>query len=210
MIGRRGFLAGLGVLAASRRWAHAQTSIAPAAALIAAARAQVGVTLAYDPAYAQLAFPGGDVPRRRGVCTDVIIRAYRDAFGLDLQLLVNRDMHAAFADYPRRWGLTHPDANIDHRRVDNLRVYLNRKGAAQPFDNPVDFCPGDLVTLRLPGNLPHIGIVSDARGEQGLPLLIHNIGQGAREEAALHLFPLTGRYRWLPGEGGEQVGLIMP
>jgi uncharacterized protein len=73
--------------------------------LILAARAQVGVTTIYDPAYVALAFPGGDVPRERGVCTDVIVRAYRDGLGLDLQALVNADMRAAFSAYPRTWGL---------------------------------------------------------------------------------------------------------
>ena len=102
----------------------------PAATLVNAARAQVGVTTIYDPAYVELPFPGGDIPRERGVCTDVIIRAYRDAFGLDLQALVNTDMRTAFADYPRRWGLTGPNANIDHRRVGNLQVFLRRNGAA--------------------------------------------------------------------------------
>ena len=170
----------------------------PAATLVTVARAQVGVTTIYDPAYVELPFPGGDIPRERGVCTDVIIRAYRDAFGLDLQTLVNTDMRTAFAEYPRRWGLTGPNANIDHRRVGNLQVFLRRRGAALAYVVPAAFDSGDLVTLKLPGNLDHIGIVSDQSGPQGLPLLIHNIGQGAREKEVMHVFPLTGRFRWLP------------
>ena len=199
---RRGLLLGLlgGVFCAARG-ARAEEPPAPGAAaanLIAAARAQVGVTLTYDPAYTPIAFPNGDVPRRRGVCTDVVIRAYRDAFGLDLQALVNRDMRAAFADYPRKWGLSHPDANIDHRRVGNLQTFFLRKGVALPFGDPAAFAPGDLVSMLLPGALPHIGIVSDKTSEAGARLLIHNIGRGAQEEDALGQFPLTGRYRWLP------------
>ena len=167
-----------------------------AARLIAAARSQIGVTLAYDPAYSALAFPGGDVPRARGVCTDVIIRAYRDALGLDLQALVNADMKAHFAAYPRRWGLSRPDRNIDHRRVPNLQVYLTRQRAPLPLSSrDGDWQPGDIVTSLVSGSLPHIGIVSD-RSEGKRPLLIHNIGNGTREEDALFAHQLTGHYRW--------------
>lgn len=170
------------------------------ARLITAARAQIGVTRAYDPAYTRLDFPGGDVARDKGVCTDVVVRAYRDAFGLDLQALVNADMRSAFASYPRRWGLTRPDPSIDHRRVLNLAVYLTRRaevpGAAPPS---VDvFQPGDIATQLLPGNLPHIGIVSDRRADTGRLLMIHNIGGGTEESDVLALYKLTGRYRLVP------------
>jgi uncharacterized protein len=157
----------------------------------------VGVTLTYDPAYSRLPFPGGDVPRARGVCTDVLIRAYRDAFGVDLQALVNADMRRAFGAYPRRWGLRRPDVNIDHRRVPNLQTFLSRKGAARTVTgNVADWLPGDIFTSMIDGRLPHTGIVSDRRGAGGRPLVIHNIGQGAREEDALFTYPLTGHYRW--------------
>ncbi len=176
--------------------ATALPASARAARLIAAARSQIGVTLAYDPAYSTLAFPGGDVPRSRGVCTDVVIRAYRDAFGLDLQALVNADMKTHFAAYPRRWGLTRPDRNIDHRRVPNLQTFLTRKDAALAVSvKPQDWQPGDVVTSLVGGTLPHIGIVSDS-AVSGRPLLIHNIGAGAREEDALFAHRLTGHYRW--------------
>ncbi|MET0247196.1 MAG: DUF1287 domain-containing protein [Sphingomonas sp.] len=167
-----------------------------ATALIAAARSQVGVTLAYDPAYTRLAFPGGDVPRAKGVCTDVLIRAYRDAFGLDLQALVNADMRAAFSAYPRRWGLKAPDRNIDHRRVPNLATFFARKQARLPVpSDPGGWRPGDIFTSLIDGRLPHTGIVSD----RGPGVVIHNIGGGAREEPALFMHPLTGRYRWALG-----------
>lgn len=162
-----------------------------AAALVAAARAQIGVTLAYDPAYTRLAFPGGDVPRARGVCTDVVVRAYRDALGLDLQALVAADMRAAWSAYPRTWGLARPDTNIDHRRVSNLRAFLRRQGAALPLPvTPDGWRPGDLFTALIGARLPHIGMVS-APGR-----MIHNIGAGTREEPMLTGHPLTGRYRW--------------
>ena len=164
--------------------------------LTAAARDQVGVTLSYDPAYAKLGFPGGDVPRDRGVCTDVVIRALRDGWGIDLQLGVNRDMQADFAAYPAFWGLTDTDRNIDHRRVPNLATLLARIGAALPLDDgPTPYLPGDIVTWKLPGNLDHIGIVSDRLAVDGTPLILHNIGRGAQEEDILFAYPMTGHYR---------------
>jgi uncharacterized protein len=167
-----------------------------AARLIAAARAQVGITLRYDPAYSVLAFPGGDVPRGRGTCTDVVIRAYRDAFGLDLQALVNADMRAAFDAYPHLWGLRAPDRNIDHRRVPNLRTWLSRHGAALPVPaEPSGWRPGDIFTSLVGGRGTHVGLVSDRLGTRA-PMIVHNIGAGAREEDALLDWPITGRYRW--------------
>jgi uncharacterized protein len=161
-----------------------------------AARDQVGVTTIYDPAYVQLAFPGGDLPRERGVCTDVVVRALRDAWGIDLQLAVNRDMKADFAAYPSLWGLTSTDRNIDHRRVPNLRTLLARIGAEVPLtEGPTAYLPGDIVTWTLPGNLAHIGIVSDRLNADGTPLILHNIGSGAQEEDILFAYPMTGHYR---------------
>lgn len=175
---------------------HSPPAPGRAGKLIAAARAQVGVTLRYDAAYSALPFPGGDVPRERGVCTDVVIRAYRDAFGLDLQALVNADMRSAFAAYPRIWGLRAPDRNIDHRRVPNLRTWLKRQGAALPVPAGASgWRPGDIFTSLVDGRSPHIGLVSDRRGASGW-LILHNIGAGTREEEGLADWPITGRYRW--------------
>jgi len=166
-----------------------------AARLTAAARRQIGITLHYDAAYTPLPFPNGDVPRVKGVCTDVIVRAYRDAFGADLQALVHADMRAAFAAYPRIWGLDRPDPSIDHRRVPNLRVWLTRRGAALPVPRDGSgWRPGDIFTSLINGGT-HIGLVSDRRG-QSAPLIIHNIGAGTREEDALTAWPISGRYRW--------------
>jgi hypothetical protein len=164
--------------------------------LTAAARDQVGVTVTYDPAYVALEFPGGDLPRDRGVCTDVVIRALRDGWGIDLQLAVNRDMKSDFGAYPGLWGLTKTDRNIDHRRVPNLQTLLARVGAEVPLeDGPAPYLPGDIVTWKLPGNLDHIGIVSDKRTSDGTPLILHNIGRGAQEEDILFAYPMTGHYR---------------
>ena len=165
--------------------------------LVRAARRQVGVTLTYDPAYTVLRFPNGDVDRAKGVCTDVVIRAFRDALGQDLQALVNADMRANFGAYPKNWGLGRPDRNIDHRRVPNLATYWRRHGAALPVtDDPADWRPGDIFTQMVGGRLPHTGIVSDRKDTTGVPLVLHNIGGGTREEDALFKHKLTGHFRW--------------
>ncbi|HMC91808.1 MAG TPA: DUF1287 domain-containing protein [Allosphingosinicella sp.] len=198
---RRSLLLGTGASLGLACCGRSESRIAPVAAgkagrLIAAARAQIGVTTRYDPAYSVIAFPRGDVPRGRGTCTDVVIRAYRDALGLDLQALVNADMRAAFGAYPHGWGLKAPDRNIDHRRVPNLRTWLRRHRAALPVPaNGSGWRPGDIFTSLVGGTGTHIGLVSDRRGRAGWQI-IHNIGAGTREEDALLAWPITGRYRW--------------
>jgi uncharacterized protein YijF (DUF1287 family) len=166
--------------------------------LVTAARKQVGVTVVYDGGYRALRYPGGDVPIERGVCTDVIVRALRAARGLDLQQRVHEDMSAHFREYPsqRRWGLKAPDANIDHRRVPNLMTWFRRAGYERPIGaESRDYLPGDVVAWNLGGNITHIGIVSDRRAVTGVPLVIHNIGAGAREEDMLFRYAIIGHYR---------------
>ena len=164
--------------------------------VVTAARAQIGVTTGYDPAYRKLDYPGGDVPEATGVCCDVVIRALRKSHELDLQQLVHEDMKADFAAYPGNWGLKKTDRNIDHRRVPNLQTFFKRKGWTLPVtQQAADYQPGDLVTCMLPGNLPHIMVVSDRKSPAGVPLVIHNIGSGAKEEDRLFDFTLTGHYR---------------
>jgi uncharacterized protein YijF (DUF1287 family) len=205
-IDRRLFLL---TLASAAVPAVARAEIPPATdllALVQAARSQIGVTLRYDPAYVSLPYPRGDVPPDRGVCTDVVIRAYRKAYGCDLQSLVHEDMARTFQAYPKTWGMKGPDKNIDHRRVPNLQTFFERQKARLPVtDRGVDYLPGDLVTVMLPGNLPHIMIVSDRKRSDGLPLVIHNIGQGTREEDYLFGFPRTGHYRFVPRRNQESL-----
>ena len=166
---------------------------------VSQARAQIGVTTVYDPSYVQLSYPDGDIARERGVCTDVVIRALRDTADVDLQQLVHEDMNRNFARYPTIWGLTRTDKNIDHRRVPNLEVFFERKGFSQPVRDKADaYQSGDIVTWRLPGNLPHIGIVSDKAASDGTPLVIHNIGAGTQEENVLFRFKIIGHYRPAP------------
>jgi len=151
----------------------------------------------YDGSYRRIDYPNGDVPDQIGVCTDVVVRSYR-AVGVDLQRLVHEDMLANFAEYPQNWGLNHPDTNIDHRRVPNLRTFFKRHGTVLTTKSePDEYQAGDLVTWMLPGNLPHIGIVTNRRSGDGRrPLIVHNIGAGPRVEDVLFEFPITGHYRY--------------
>lgn len=163
--------------------------------LAALARQQIGVTVEYNPAYEKLTYPGGDVPMKRGVCTDVVIRALR-LKGIDLQKEVHEDMSRHFSAYPNNWGLRRPDRNIDHRRVPNLQVYFTRRGWSLPVtDNPADYKPGDIVTCRVQSGRPHIMIVSDRTTWGGTPMVIHNLGNGTQENPQLFTFPLSGHYR---------------
>ena len=173
-------------------WANADVD-----RLLKAAISQVGVTTTYDSTYVRLAYPGGDVPIDRGVCSDVVIRAMR-AMGVDLQVEVHRDMAAHFSTYPALWRLKRPDPNIDHRRVPNLEAWLFRHGKSVPASNDAtDYRPGDFVSWRLDGGLPHIGIVAELRSADGArPLIIHNIGAGARIEDVLFAWTISGHYRW--------------
>jgi uncharacterized protein len=164
--------------------------------LVAAALAQTRSSVTYDGSYRRIAYPGGDVPATIGVCTDVVIRAYRAA-GVDLQVQVHEDMKRAFSSYPRQRGMSRPDANIDHRRVPNLQTFFHRAGAELPMSRePGDYRPGDLVTWMLPRNLPHIGIVIGETSPTGTPLVVHNIGRGPEVENALFSYPITGHYRY--------------
>jgi len=173
----------------------AQTWALQPDALVVAAREQVGVTLGYDPAYRRLSYPNGDVPLATGVCTDVVIRALR-LQGLDLQQAVHQDMRANFRLYPKNWGLSRPDSNIDHRRVPNLMTWFKRQGwTLAPGQDAERYRPGDIVTWDLGGGLTHIGIISDRQAGSGVPLVLHNIGRGTQEEDILFSFKITGHYR---------------
>jgi uncharacterized protein YijF (DUF1287 family) len=193
---RRDFLAtGLAALS---------TAPSPLARLAQAARAQLGVTTGYDPTYTRIAYPNGDVPRATGVCADVIVRAGREALGLDLQRLVHEDMSRDFAAYPHAWGLRGPDANIDHRRVLNLEVFWRRAGAqvwlaqgktpGDAFPGPLEV--GDILTWTLVGNLPHVGVVVST-GPQGVRI-VQNIGAGVQENALIQMSDqrAKGHFRW--------------
>ena len=167
-----------------------------AAALAEAAADRANYRVVYDPGYVSIPYPMGDVPAHTGVCTDVVIRALR-AVGIDLQQRVHEDMKRNFPKYPKIWGLRRPDTNIDHRRVPNLETFLRRRGASLPVtSDPAAFRPGDIVSWRLPNNLPHIGIVTDRRSPSGTYMITHNIGSGPRIEDMLFDYRIHGHFRW--------------
>lgn len=167
----------------------------PSSPLVEAARTQIGKTILYDPDYVKLAYPNGDIPLSKGVCTDVIIRALRVSKKIDLQKVIHEDMLKYFSKYPKYWGLKKTDKNIDHRRVLNIQTYFKRKGyVLKVTQNAKDYKAGDIVTCTVSG-LPHIMIVSSKQNHKGIPYVIHNIGMGTRENNSLFSYKLTGHYR---------------
>ena len=158
---------------------------------------QAGVTTEYDPAYVALEYPGGDVPEKTGVCSDVIVRAFRKA-GIDLQKEVHEDIKAARSEYPTKWGANAPDKNIDHRRVLNLMKYFERKGKALAIsDSADDYQPGDVVAWELSNGIDHIGIVTNMVSDSDNRfLIVHNIGAGTRIEDVLLAWTIKGHYRF--------------
>ena len=168
--------------------------------LAAAAVERTHHTVRYVPAYVRIPYPGGDVPTDTGVCTDEIIRSYR-AVGVDLQKEVHEDMVRNLSAYPQkhRWTVNHPDTNIDHRRVPNLRVFFQRKGMTLPITTRAeDYAPGDLVTWDLGGGVDHIGIVVDRKAvSTNRYEVVHNIGEGPKMEDVLFSWKITGHYRYL-------------
>ena len=197
LLGINGFLPGQTVSPSGPPLLYPEHAAAERSALVKAAMAQVGVTVSYDPAYTRIGYPNGDVPRDRGVCTDVVIRALRGV-GVDLQKLVHEDKKRFPGVYPRDWGSGPPDTNIDHRRVPNLMTYFHRqKREVALTHDGADYLPGDIVAWRLPSGLLHVGLVTD-RIVPGTdrPMLVHNIGNGAQCEDTLFAFTLIGHYRW--------------
>lgn len=155
-------------------------------------------SVVYDGKYLKIPYPNGDVPETMGVCTDVVIRSYR-ALGIDLQKRVHEDMAENFSLYPKHWGLSKPDTNIDHRRVPNLEVFFKRFGTSLPIsDKASDYQPGDVVSWRLANGLPHIGIVSSIKSASHPERyqIIHNIGWGPKLEDKLFAYKINGHWSY--------------
>ena len=152
----------------------------------------------YNGNYYSIPYPNGDVPDGIGVCTDVVIRTYRSV-GLDLQKEVHEDMEVNFELYPKIWGLSKPDSNIDHRRVPNLMTYFKRQGAEIPItDKGKDYLPGDVVSWSLGGGLTHIGVLVNKKSNDNKRfMIVHNIGGGQVLEDCLFNYTITGHYRFL-------------
>jgi uncharacterized protein YijF (DUF1287 family) len=151
----------------------------------------------YTPSYVSIKYPNGDVPPKTGVCTDVIIRAYRK-LNIDLQKEVHEDMISNFSKYPKTWGLTKTDTNIDHRRVPNLEVFFERKGEKlKVTQNASEYKTGELVTWMINGKLPHIGIVTHLKSTDGKRnLIVHNVGGGQVLQDCLFSYEIVGHYRY--------------
>jgi uncharacterized protein YijF (DUF1287 family) len=162
-----------------------------------AAKELTNQEVVYDPSYFAIDYPNGDVPADRGVCTDVVIRAYR-LLGIDLQKEVHEDMKANFSIYPKNWGLKTTDKNIDHRRVPNLMTFFERKGTVKVKSRkPENYLPGDIVCWNLGGGITHIGIVIDQMSSDGKrPLIVHNIGAGQVVEDILYRYTIIGHYAY--------------
>ncbi|MDR2506468.1 MAG: DUF1287 domain-containing protein [Candidatus Accumulibacter sp.] len=154
-------------------------------------------TVRYDPAYFRMPYPNGDVPADRGVCTDVVIRAYRKA-GIDLQKEVHEDMKANFSRYPKLWGMKTTDTHIDHRRVPNLMTFFSRRGAGKKISSdPRDYQPGDIVFWDLGGGVKHVGLVANKKSTDGKRhLIVHNVGHGQVLEDFLFQFTVIGHHRY--------------
>ncbi len=166
--------------------------------ILKSARGQISTTTSYTQKYYNITYPKGDVPKSTGACTDVVIRSFRAA-GIDLQKEVHEDMKANFSKYPKKWGLTKPDTNIDHRRVLNLHVYFERKGKSLAVgEDGGNFKPGDVVSWDLNGKgLTHIGLVSNSwNDKEKRYLIIHNIGGGTKLEDRLFEWEITGHFRY--------------
>lgn len=187
------------------------TALAFGVRLSAAAEERARHRVTYDAAYVRIPYPNGDVAADKGVCSDEVIRAYR-LLGIDLQQLVHEDMRRAFHAYPRRWGLSRPDSNIDHRRVPNLATFFTRHGTSLPVSTRGrDYAPGEIVTFALPDGRPHVGVVTERLSRDGArPLVLHNIGWGPQIEDMLFTLTITGRYRYEGPGAAPAKGLGAP
>jgi uncharacterized protein YijF (DUF1287 family) len=164
------------------------------------AKAEARRGVFYDASYCTIAYPGGDVPPDRGACTDVVVRSLRAA-GHDLQRLIHEDMRRNFRRYPQRYGLSAPDANIDHRRTPNHITFFRRHGldltTRTAGDAAKEWKPGDIVYWKLPSGMGHCGVLSNVRGRHGLPMVIHNMGV-TRQEDVLAAWEITDHFRYPP------------
>lgn len=195
-----------------KRSGTARSSVATPDRLSYAALDRLRHRVVYDGRYVPISYPNGDVPANMGVCTDTVIRSYR-RLGVDLQRLVHEDMSRNFYSYPNltKWGLKAPDSNIDHRRVHNLKAFFTRHGARVPVTgNPADYRPGDVVTWSLGGDQEHIGIVVNRKSsaDPNRYMIVHNIGEGEKMEDVLFAMPITGHYRYFPGNSGAKYASV--
>jgi len=178
-----------------------QTANKPSTAKLSdAAIAIIDPKIIYDPSYFSIKYPNGDIPKNKGVCTDVIIRSYRK-LGIDLQKEVHEDIKSHFSKYPnlKKWGMTKTDSNIDHRRVPNLAIFFERKGTKLAVSKSAnDYKTGEIVTWLINNKLPHIGIITDRKSNDGKRnLIVHNVGNGQVLEDCLFSYTIVGHYKYV-------------
>lgn len=178
---------------------HPTIAVTFAEKLSNAAVSIIDSSIDYDPAYFSIEYPNGDIPKNKGVCTDVIIRSYRK-LNIDLQKEVHEDMIENFSTYPNleKWGMTKTDTNIDHRRVPNLEIFFERKGEKLAVsNNPKDYETGEIVTWMINDKLPHIGIVTNKKSPDGKRnLIVHNVGNGQVLQDCLFEYKIVGHYKY--------------
>ena len=144
------------------------------------AKWQTTQNVTYDRSYRQISYPNGDVPANIGVCTDVIIRAFRIE-GIDLQVLVHESVKNNLRYYYPRPSKNYgkkPDANIDHRRVQILRKFFDKHYPESKLKPSDDYLPGDIIIW----DNWHIGILIDEK----IPGInryygVHNMGSGPQK-----------------------------
>ncbi|MBX3117539.1 MAG: DUF1287 domain-containing protein [Fimbriimonadaceae bacterium] len=177
---------------------QAKPTESPATKIVAGARQQLNWGTTYNGAYVRINYPNGDVPKTQGVCTDVVVRAFRHA-GYDLQQLIHEDMKTAWSSYPRYPGNSKPDPNIDHRRCPNQIAFFKRHGkkltTSVEAANKSEWKPGDVVFWKLSSGLDHVGVLTDKRNEKGLPLVIHNLNKPT-EEDVLESYKIVAHFRY--------------
>jgi len=157
------------------------------------------------PRYDASWFSGGYPPEDAGVCTDLVWRAFKHA-GYDLKAMVDKDIAANIALYPRVEG--RPDPHIDFRRTANLLVFFQRHAQSLTTDTaqPEQWQPGDIVTF----GTWHSAIVSDKRNADGLPFILHNMGQPNREEDALANWEISGHFRFDASQIDPEMLIAFP
>jgi len=164
--------------------------------IVLGARIQASEAATYTPGYFKIGYPKGDLPRGKGVCTDVVIRALRHA-GYDLQKLIHEDMRKRFASYPRRER--RPDSNIDHRRCPNQVWFFKKYGRSLTVkvspETLAQWKPGDIVYWKLDNGLDHTGVLTDRRNSNGEPWVVHNLSR-CMEEDVLTAWKIVGHYRY--------------
>ena len=143
-----------------------------------------------NPKYKSKYYATGYPNDEYGVCTDVVAFGLKGA-GYDLMNLVNEHIKSNRNLY----DIDVIDKNIDFRRVQNLKVYLDNNTIVLTNDiNKIkEWQGGDIVVFK-----NHIGIVSDKRNKKGISFIIHHTNPYQRyyeEDILEYRNDIIGHYR---------------